>query len=313
MAIAGHATTTANLGANVLAAEYLQSTFQNELFNNFVAYPLAEKAALPKGMGTTVTYNKIVKWTTALTANTEGDTGFPITLTSATVQATLLEYIAYGEYSELLDLSAVTGTSERIAKNIGYVMATTVDTLIHTSALADATNTNDEGVAMTAEGLRKAAQELATLNVPHHSGTPGGAYYCSILSPEQFYDMIGEGAPTWIQAMRAELTGALRTPWADQPSTSAVYDVMVKKSSNVVVSGGNDVGYVFGDGAFFCASLGPDIAPESEGYRPRLIVTGPGEHVDQPGRNKGTAAGKMYYASEKLDINCIVKVLSDQS
>lgn len=313
MAVAGHASTTTNFGPNILAAEYLQSVFQNELFNNFVMYPLGEKAKLPTGMGSTVTFNKIVKWTTALTVNTEGDTGFPITLTSSTVQATLGEYIAYGEYSELMDLTSVTGTTERIAKNIGYVGATTVDTLIFTSALADATNTNDNGTAMTAEAIRLAVQELATLNVPHHSGTPGGAYYCGVLSPEQFYDMIGEGAPTWVQAMRAELMSALRTPWANSTSTSALYDCMIKKSSNVPVVSSNDTGYIFGDGAFFTVDLGPEIAAASEGYRARMIVTTPGENIVMPGRNKGVAAVKMYYAAEKLDINCIVKVLSDQT
>ena len=311
MAIAAHASTTANLGANSLQAEYIQSKFQDELFHQFIMYPMGEMADLPEKHGSTVTWIKYAKGTARITANTEGDTGFSLAYTNATIQTTLQEFIGYSEYSELLDLTAVSGTVDRIAKNLAYTTALSVDWTIFLTALASATNTNDEGTAMTAEGIRKAASELAVLNVPHHSGTPGGAYYACVLTGEEFYDMIGEGAPTWVQAMRTELTGALRTPWADTPSTSALYDVIIKKSNSNAAVSSNNVSYVFGDGAYGCVKLGPDISAAAEGYRPRIIVTTPAENVVMPGRNKGVLATKHYFASVMLDANSIVELLSD--
>jgi N4-gp56 family major capsid protein len=311
-----HASSTANFGANAAAAEYLQSKFQDELFATFLMYPLGVKAELPRGMGKTVTWIKFAKGTTAITANTEGDIGFALAYTNATVQATLAEFIGYSDYSELMDLTAVNGTTEQISKNLAAQAALTVDRTIFIDAMADATNTNDEGVAMTAEGIRKAVSELAVLNVPHHSSTPGGAFYCAVLTAEEFYDMIGEGAPTWVQAMRQELTAALKTPWETTTANSAIYDCLIKKSNSNPAVSSNNVSYVFGDGAFGTVDIGPNLEQASlggqaTGYLPQLIPTTPGEATYMPGRNKGTFAAKWYYAAEMLDANSIVELLSD--
>lgn len=312
MAVATHHTTLGDFGANVLQAEYLQKRFQDELFNNMVAYPLGMKGDLPQGVGVTVTWNKFAKHTVTITANTEGDSGFPTTFTTTTVQATLKEYVAHAEYSELLDMTAMSGTIERLSRNLAYKMAYTIDYLC-LSTLNGITNTNDAGVAMTAEEIRKAAQELATLNAPHHSSTPGGQFYAGLLSPEQFYDMLGEGAPTWVQAKRDELTNALTTPWASTAGTSALYDVMIKKSSNILAVSSEDYGYVLGDGAFGCVEMGPAITsqPDVKGYAPSLIWTRPSENIVMPARNKGIVAVKAYFVATILDQNQAVEVKSD--
>jgi N4-gp56 family major capsid protein len=291
----GHSTAGANFGANVLTDIYLQKIFQDANRRKLVVVPLGKQADLPENMGKTVRWNRMVQ-PAALSTVAEGSVT-TVTLTTVTVTSTLLDYAASYGYTRFMELTAISGTIPEIVETAGYQMALSAETITYSSALTDATQI-DAGVGMTAETLRSAVAALDGADaVEHPMAAAKGLKYCGVFSPEQGYDMMGEGAPTWWQAKNSEVEASFRTPWGDSPASAALYNTIIKTSTVVTTQSASseEFGYVVGGQAFGTVSLGPGT-PMS----PQVYITRPSERVDRAARDQGTIGTYMLYAAELL-------------
>jgi hypothetical protein len=230
------------------------------------------------------------------------DTPTTVTITTATVTATLLDYSATYPYSRFLELTAIEDTIPEIVSTAGYQVSLTADTICYSSALTNFTQING-GVAMTAEVLRSSVSTLDGLDaVPNPVAEAMGGRYCATFSPEQAYDMMGEGAPTWWQAKNLQVEPTFKTPWDGTPASAMLYNTFIKTSTVVstasLTSGGQEFGYVIGGAAFGTVFLGPGD-PRS----PRVIITTPEQRVDRAGRDQGTIGTWFLFAAIDLNPN----------
>jgi N4-gp56 family major capsid protein len=306
MAAPHFSTATANFGPNVLTPAYLQTVFQDPLHARLLTYELGKIADLPENMGKTVRWNKMANPAAATTSLAEDDPS-TTTLTTVTVTATLADYGTKYVYSKFLELTALKQTIQQISSQAGYEAALTTDTLNFTQALTDATQV-DAGVAMTAETVKTVCQTLQGLNCPPHPATPGEAFLAGIFSPEQCYDMMSEGAPTWMQIKRQELAAAMRLPWRSQDATGAVYDAVIRMTTVVTSQSASseEFGYIMGAGAFGVVSLGA-----GNPMSPTITLTPPSARVDRANRDQGTLGWLLFYVSELINGSCIREIKSD--
>ena len=302
-----YTTGLATFGANVLTPAYLQKLFEDPLHADLVVNPLGKEASLPMSMGKTVRWNRMNNPTAATTALTEADPTEATTLTTATVTATLKDYGTFYSYSEFLELTAIPDTIPEIVSQCGYQAALTVETLNYQLALTDNTQI-DAGLAMTAETVRTTVATIRGLDAKPHPATPGSAYFAAVMSPEQAYDMMGEGSPTWMQAKNRDIEAAMTLPWDQSPATSSLYGVLIKTSTVVTTQSASteEFAYIIGKGNFGTVNIGPG-SPMS----PVVIATPPSARVDRPLRDQGTIGWKIYYAAELLNANTGREIKSD--
>jgi N4-gp56 family major capsid protein len=301
-----YATGVSAFGANVLPDVFVEKRFVDFLRDKLVAVPLGVPSTLPEYNG------KVVRWqffttpsakTTAIT--TEGGDPSAAGYTTTTAQATLEEFGSFGDYAKMLQKTAISGTMEEIARVHGYEAGLSLDSLA--IAVADgSTTTVDAGTSMTAEFVRQAAAKLAINNAEFHRAT-GGTAYCGVLSAEQCYDMMGEGAPAWFQVKRDEYVRSLVRPFNGSPESTDIYNVVVKMSNNVQQVSSEDLGIVVGDESFGVASL------DTNALQPRLIIIRPEENVSAPLKNRGSVGWWALFKAVILDVRRVVQLKSDVS
>ena len=298
---AAHYTGATNWGANLLTDVYLQKKFITRLEKSLAMVPLGKMATLPEKMGKTVGWN-LMSNPGALSALSE-DNPTAVTLTTTYVTAVLGDYASNYPYTRFLELTATEDTIPEIVSAAGYQMALSWDTDTHV-AVASATQI-DAGVAMTAETIRTASYTLDALNTQPHSKANGNLV--AVLGSEQCYDMFGEGAPTWVQAMRGDLESSMRTPVGSDGSVkSVIYGTMIRRSTNCVQATNEEYGYIFGDEAFGVAMIGPGT-PMS----PQVYVTPPSARVDRAARDVGSVGSISFFVAKLLDANRIRELKSD--
>jgi hypothetical protein len=301
-------TGTAGL-ASVFASQYDIRTFVETLREDMQLLKFGRRNDPPRGEGKIVRWNQFAQGVTAVdtVAITEG--GEPLDSTdfaSTGTTATLLEYGGVTEFSKFLDLTALSGTRQEFVKGLAHKAALSIDRLISTELL-NATNKNNEGVALTADGLRKAVIELQDNDARPHSATPGGAFYPFVGSVEQVYDVYGEGSPAWFQARTKDLE--LSSPKGNVAPGAAIYNVLMYITTSIPRSVGpvpdDDNGYMFAAEPFGVSSLDSNV------MEPRIIITEPEALVSAPLRNRGTAAYWFLFISKILDQNQLVQIISD--
>jgi len=290
----------ANFGPNVLPDVYVEARFIRALRRKLFIASLGKPSTLPEKGGKKVRWNILLKEanfyddTVADNFTVEGDDPEGGSFTTAKPEVTLIELGRTYDYSKFMQLTAVSGTLDEVIDEVGHQAGAIIDRKAG-NALAAATNSTDEGVSFTAEALRKAVAKLKgaaqteanRLEVDTHPSTPGGQFYCALLTPEQAYDMLGEGAPTWVQAKDEQFRRALTTPFMDDYS-SELYGAIVKVTNNIPRVTGpvpdDEVAEVFGKDALLTAALDTSV------IQPRVIITPPESKTDAPARNRGTIA-----------------------
>lgn len=301
-----YATGVTNFGANVLPDVFVEKRFVDFLRDKLVAVPLGVPSTLPENNG------KVVRWqffttpsakTSAIT--TEGGDPSAAGYTTTTAQATLSEYGSFGDFTRFLQDAAISGTMEELSRVHGYEAGLSLDSL--TIASVDgSTTTVDAGTSMTAEAVRQAAAKLAINNAEFHRAT-GRTAFCGVLSAEQCYDMMGEGAPSWFQVKRDEYVRSLVRPFDGTPSATDIYNVVIKMSNNVQQVSSEDLGIVVADDSFGVAALDTNM------LQPRLIIIRPEENIAAPLKNRGSIGWWALYATVNFDVNRIVQLKSDVS
>lgn len=301
---------TANFGANVSYAAFIEPFVAALRKRTGVIHPLGRKGTLPKGMG------KTVRWQyfgapAAVTANVsnEGDDPSDVNFTTATSEATLEEFGAVTPYSRLMAKTVLSGTMEEIVSLLGYQAGLSVE--VRTISVVDGatTLTVDAGAAMTIDALRQGAQKLVNVGAMPNPATPGGQFFAFLGSTEACYDMIGEGAPTFVQAKNNEIESALLSPLAETPRTAGIYGTIIKLTQSIQrdtsTAPDDDLNLLIAKDGFGVSDLDFDAA------NPQVVVTPPEQSPHVPARNRGTAAWLLFFISKIIDENRIVVIKSD--
>ena len=315
--MARHTTALSNFGPNVLPDMWVERTFISALRSNLVVHRLGKPSTLPDHGGKNVRwqfFNNPTANTTAIT--NEGDDPAETDFTTTKAEATLAEFGGFSDLSRFMLKAAISATMQEFIEGLGYQAAITIDTLDLTE-LANTSKVIDAGPAVSADTLRQARGQLrgagqaalAGGRAQPHPATPGGRFFAGVLSEEQGNDMIGEGTPAWFQAKDRDIEGALMLPLDETPATSAIYNVIVKTTSNAqrltTSSPDDDLGYIVGKEAFGVASL------DSNTDNPTVTITTPQQLVSAPARNRGTAAWWILYAVKLIDSNRVIQIKSD--
>jgi N4-gp56 family major capsid protein len=296
---------TSATNANLLQDIVLAKLFVSVLRKDLVTYELGMMEQLAMRSGKNLRWQFMDNPTAATTPLTEGsDPANSDSLGSTKVEATIQQYGSYNELSDFFTDVAHSGTKEEFVKAAAYKGRLTIDTLNHIE-LANTTTSVGGVVPLTVDTVRQAAQLLATANAKYHRASPGGSYYVFLGSPKACYVMFGEGNPTWSEVKTQAMSDNLNSPLKGTPAASAMYDVIVKRTSNVQVSGGTtDVNFLIADDSFGISSLQPSQS------QPEVIVVPAEPSLASPLGMRGTIGWKASYAVKLFDSNRVSKVLS---
>ena len=298
--------TTTN--SELLQSVVMSRRFLEMLKANLVVLPLGTREDIPTSSGVTLRWrfmNTPSAVTGALTEGTDSTDSHALTANVAT--GTLATFGAFFELSDLFELSAVSGTVQAFVEASSFQAAITLDTLCQTLALASATNTNDVGTAMKAEDVRFAVSELEGNDAQRHPATPGGQFFCGVFSVEAAYDMLGEGAPSWMQVKTDDLRSSFTTPMLGTVATAAVYGCLIKTSTNVQATGGDDVNYIIAKDAFGVCGIDSDL------LNPSVMIVPAVASNASPLAMRSTIGWKVHFDAVLIDANRVVELLSDQT
>lgn len=167
----------------------------------FVFANYAQKRSIPKNNGKTVQFRR---WT-LFTADpetqtlTEGTTPTAQNLAMSAITATVKQYGAYVEVSDLLDLTAVDNiihdSSELLGEQLGNVLDMIVrDAMSATTNIqyADGKTTDNDITAtqkLTVEEIRKAVRTLKKNKARKFTRKGGKPHYICIVDPDAVYDL----------------------------------------------------------------------------------------------------------------------------
>ncbi len=296
-------TTTTN--SNILNTEFFAKRWLEVLREELLCLPLAVKENAPRNSGKQVAWTRMANTTAKTTPLSEGnDPPVPTDLVATVINATLQEFGAYFEPAKLFISTAVSGTMTEIVEAAAHEAAITLDTLCFTQALQDTTDINDLSADLTASALLAATQTLNGNAAKPHRATPGGAFYAGIFSANSLFEMMNDGTPTWSAVKRDDFAASWLKPFTGTPVTAALYGILPKISQNIQNDGTDELNYVIADQGFGAVSIDGDM------MAPRVIITSPEERTDKPLRNSGTVGWWAAFASELLDSNQVVEILT---
>jgi len=125
-------TTTGQIGNLIMS--YYDRLLLEKLRANLVMYQFAEKKPLPLHSGLTITWNRYTDMSAA-SALTEGTVPAQTVTSTTKVSATVEQYGAYAQPSDLLQMTAIDNQIESLIDLFGYQASLTVDTRIRNCLL----------------------------------------------------------------------------------------------------------------------------------------------------------------------------------
>jgi len=302
-------TRTISTNANLLQDMFLFKRFVDPLRKRLVSYQLGQRDDLPARSGVNVRWQFWQNPAISTTPLTEGtDPTDSRALDTTKVEAAIAQYGDFFEITDKLEATAVDGAMVGFVDAASYAAKLVIDTLI-LIALSSTTSEVDAGTAVTANDIRLCAAKLDAADAKFHRSTPGGQYYCAILSSEAGYDLVGEGSPTWSEAKQMAVDEHLRSPLDGTPGNSAVYNVIIKTSTNVQRDTGtspdDDLNYVIADQGFGVTTINSNLdAPEVS-----IVPAKPS--LASPLGMRGTVGWKIFFQTKLLDSARVVELKSD--
>lgn len=170
----------------------------------FVFANYAQKRSIPKNNGKTVQFRRWTLFTADPTTQTltEGTTPTAQNLAMSAITATVKQYGAYVEVSDLLDLTAIdnviSDSSELLGEQLGNVLDMIVrDAMSATTNIQYAdgkTSDNDITAAqkLTVGEIRKAVRTLKKNKARKFTRKGGKPHYICIVDPDAVYDLQGD-------------------------------------------------------------------------------------------------------------------------
>lgn len=166
-----------------------------------------QKRPIPKNGGKTVEFRRYSALPKASTALVEGVTPAGTSMEMSTVRASVYQYGAYIELSDMLLMTAIDNNVVEATKLLGSQAGRTIDSVIRDVLISSGTNVQyGEGSAssrlelvggeadgnhyLTVDCIRRAARALKSKNVEKINGS-----YVAIIHPDVAYDLMND--PEW--------------------------------------------------------------------------------------------------------------------
>ena len=184
-------------------SDYLIDLAEPELVHD----QFGQKHPIPKNGGKIIEFRKYDPLPKALTPLTEGVTPDGQKLSMGVVTATVAQYGAYIELSDILILTAIDNNLVQATELLGSQAGRTLDTITRevinggtnvqyaegqvTSRAALHYTSADNNCNLTVDAVRRAVRFLKTMNAPKING-----YYAGIIHPDVSYDLMSD--PKWV-------------------------------------------------------------------------------------------------------------------
>lgn len=184
---AGNLTSTGTI--THLASVYYDRTALSSLRKKFMFWKGVDNRTLPKKNGKTIQFYRYSQLGANTAAATEGDVSSSLSLTSATVSATVAQYADFISFSDMLVDTAIDGDIVAVgADQLGYRAGLSVDTIIRNeidsvAASIDVALLGDYFTALDGANIRT---RFAGLDVkPMANG-----YFSALMHPYVRYDFV---------------------------------------------------------------------------------------------------------------------------
>ena len=190
----------------VAPTTYLNKTYYDRTMLEWAKAQLVyaqfgQKRPIPRNSGKTVEFRRWTLFTPDKTtqALTEGVTPSSQSLGQTKVEATIAQYGAYVEISDLLDLTAYDPVINDSAELLGEQLGIVVDNVTRDAMIADASNQFAGGAAsaaaitgtayLTVDEIRKAVRTLKGNKARRFSGNGRSGHFVCIVDPYATYDL----------------------------------------------------------------------------------------------------------------------------
>jgi N4-gp56 family major capsid protein len=151
---------------------------------NLVFAKYGQKRPIPKRNGKTINFRLFSALPAATTPLTEGVAPASTDLNISEVEATLKQYGAYVEISDVLDKTGIDPVKTEAAELLGEQAGLTLNTIAR-DIICNGTNVQNATGKMTSEEVKKAARTLKKFNAKPIEGNA----YIGIIDPEISYDL----------------------------------------------------------------------------------------------------------------------------
>ena len=192
-------TTTSGLSAT------MQSYYDRKMLEyaktQFVFANYAQKRSIPKNNGKTVQFRRWTLFTADPTTQTltEGTTPTAQNLAMSAITATVKQYGAYVEVSDLLDLTAIDNVISDSSELLGEQLGNVLDMIVR-DAMSATTNiqyaggqASDDNITatqkLTVGEIRKAVRTLKKAKARKFTRKGGKPHYICIVDPDAVYDL----------------------------------------------------------------------------------------------------------------------------
>lgn len=192
-------TTTSGLSATMQS--YYDRKMLEHAKTQFVFANYAQKRSIPKNNGKTVQFRRWTLFTADpdTQALTEGTTPAAQNLSMSAITATVKQYGAYVEVSDLLDLTAVDNIIHDSSELLGEQLGNALDMIVR-DAMSATTNiqyadgkTSDNDITaaqkLTVGEIRKAVRTLKKAKARKFTRKGGKPHYICIVDPDAVYDL----------------------------------------------------------------------------------------------------------------------------
>lgn len=186
---------------NFFNKTYYDKKLLEKAKTQFVYANYGQKRPIPRGAGKTVEFRRFNLFTPNTTTNelVEGQTPTAQTLTQTKVEATVKQYGAYVEMSDLLNLTAFDPLVSESVELLGEQMGTLLDWITRDAMLADASDQFAGGRAnidavtasdkLTVAEVRKAVRTLKKNKARKFSEGGRKPHFICIVDPYATYDL----------------------------------------------------------------------------------------------------------------------------
>lgn len=259
----------------VAPATYLNKTFYDRKLleiakTKFVFNQFAQKRPIPRNNGKTVEFRRFNLFTPDLVTNklTEGVTPDSQSISQSKVEATVEQYGAYVEVSDLLDMTAYDPLTANMVELLGEQMGTLIDWIDRDALVAGASDQFANGRTkmnlieatdkLTIDEVRKAVRTLKKNKARMFGGGRKPHFVC-ICSPDATYDL--QGDQLWQDVSKYSNAEAIYSG-----EIGRMFGVVFVESTEAYVSEQsvhNYVANVASDGSF---SLQAALTPKAKAY-----------------------------------------------
>ena len=192
-------TTTSGLSPSMQS--YYDRKMLEHAKTQFVFANYAQNRSIPKNNGKTVQFRRWTLFTADPTTQTltEGTTPTAQNLAMSAITATVKQYGAYVEVSDLLDLTAIDNVISDSSELLGEQLGNVLDMIVR-DAMSATTNiqyaggkTTDNDITatqkLTVEEIRKAVRTLKKNKARKFTRKGGKPHYICIVDPDAVYDL----------------------------------------------------------------------------------------------------------------------------